>query len=58
MMPWDEIAKGAFLALIHYCEKESDDCEDCIFFTEETGCIFGSGELPNMWELPNKHIKE
>ena len=58
MMPWDEIAKGAFLALIDYCQKENDGCEDCIFFTKETGCIFGNGELPHMWELPGNRIKE
>ena len=52
MMPWDEIAKGAFLVITNYC-REGECEEGCIFFTKETGCIFGSGDLPMMWELPN-----
>lgn len=62
MTPYDEMAKGAFLTLIEHCKRQirdsKDGCEGCIFFTEETGCIFGSGDLPNMWEFPNNHIKE
>lgn len=52
MMYLDEIAKGAFYALINHCD-ESGKCEECIFFKKETGCIFGSGDLPTTWELPD-----
>lgn len=54
-MVWDEIAKGAFLTLCEYCRRVSGKCEkDCIFYNDEVGCIFGSGDLPEMWELPVK----
>lgn len=48
----DEIAKGAFFALVNYCD-ENNKCEECIFFNDDTGCIFGSGYLPTTWELPD-----
>lgn len=60
MTPYDEIAKGAFLTLVEHCLRQARNCnggcvcDGCIFFTEEVGCIFGSGELPSMWELPEK----
>lgn len=57
-MPWNDIIKGAFLTLIHYCGKINNNCPGCIFFEKDKGCLFSSGELPYTWELPVKEAHD
>lgn len=54
MMHRDEIARGAFFALVDYCETSK--CGECIFRKEGIGCIFIHGSYPEVLVLPDNQL--